>query len=290
MQTVGDAQSLVTTRNDIVAGFRWQAEEKARRANEFHAIALHFCVSAGRIQSVANIIGDARLYQFALGACALSAKGARQLGSDVCRQIIEATIDLQRLTDAAYVAELERRYLLTCGDALGGSMRNAIGQRAQNKLSDFVCNYLAEGQIQANIKRNAGGKITEISWRNRTLAFDRKPRFINKNIDFILMDTPRFAAATLEQSQRLIAFGELKGGIDPCRCGRTLENGQSRTGSCASGICRQAISGTEPVFRRGRHRAVNGGGDFRPAYKQCSHRCGKPPSSRAVGGINANPH
>ena len=32
VQTVGDAQSLVTTRNDIVAGFRWQAEEKARRA------------------------------------------------------------------------------------------------------------------------------------------------------------------------------------------------------------------------------------------------------------------
>lgn len=47
VQTVGDAQSLVTTRNDIVAGFRWQAEEKARRANEFHAIALHFCASAG---------------------------------------------------------------------------------------------------------------------------------------------------------------------------------------------------------------------------------------------------
>lgn len=137
------------------------------------------------------------------------------MGSDVCRQIIEATIDLQRLTDAAYVAELERRYLLTCGDALGGSMRNAIGQRAQNKLSEFVCNYLAEGQIQANIKRNTGGKITEISWRNRTLAFDRTPRFIEKNIDFILMDAPRFTAATLEQPQRLIAFGELKGGIDP---------------------------------------------------------------------------
>ncbi|MFN3457897.1 MAG: AvaI/BsoBI family type II restriction endonuclease [Novosphingobium sp.] len=215
MQTVGNAQSLVTTRNDIVAGFRWQAEEKARRANEFHAIALHFCASAGRIQSVANITGDARLYQFALGACALSAKGARQLGAEVCRQIIEATIDLQRLTDAAYVAELERRYLLTCGDALGGSMRNAIGQRAQNKLSDFVCQYLAEGQIQARVTRNAGGKITEISWGNRTLAFDRKPRFINKNIDFILMDAPRFAAATLEQPQRLLAFGELKGGIDP---------------------------------------------------------------------------
>ncbi|MFN4221127.1 MULTISPECIES: AvaI/BsoBI family type II restriction endonuclease [Novosphingobium] len=215
MQTVEDAQSLVTTRNDIVAGFRWQEEEKARRANEFHAIALHFCASAGRIQSVATIIGDARLYQFALGACALSAKGARQLGAEVCRQIIEATIDLQRLTDAAYVAELERRYLLTCGDALGGSMRNAIGQRAQNKLSDFVCQYLAEGQIQARVTRNAGGKITEISWANRTLAFDRKPRFINKNIDFILMDAPRFAAATLEQPQRLIAFGELKGGIDP---------------------------------------------------------------------------
>ena len=152
VQTVGDAQSLVTTRHDVVAGFRWQAEEKARRANEFHAIALHFCASAGRIQSVANIVADDRLYQFALGACALSAKGARQLGRDVCRQIIEATIDLQRLSDAAYVAELERRYLLTCGDALGGSMRNAIGQRAQNKLSDFVCNYLADGRIQARVE------------------------------------------------------------------------------------------------------------------------------------------
>lgn len=215
MRTIDDARSLVTTRNDVVAGFRWQAEEKARRANEFHAIALHFCASAGAIQTVAHIIGDSRLYQFALGACALSAKGARQLGADICQQIIEATIDLQRLNEGAYVAELERRYLLTCGDALGDSMRNAIGQRAQNKLSDFVCQYLAEGQIRTHIKRNAGGKITEIGWKDRILVFDRKPKFIGKNIDFILLEADHFSASLLERPHRMIACGELKGGIDP---------------------------------------------------------------------------
>lgn len=215
VQTVNDAQALVTTRNDVVAGFRWQADEKARRANEFHAVALHFYDYAGRIARVEDIIADAKLLQFALGACALSAKGARQLGRDVCRQIIESTIDLQRLTDAAYVAELERRYLLTCGDALGGSMRNAIGQRAQNKLSDYVCQYLSDGQIAARVERNDGGKITEIGWRNRTLVFDRKPKFIGKNIDFILLDAVIYSPATLENPGKLLTCGELKGGIDP---------------------------------------------------------------------------
>jgi hypothetical protein len=215
VQTVNDAQALVTTRNDVVAGFRWQADEKARRANEFHAVALHFNDCAGRITRVDDIIADARLLQFALGASALSAKGARQLGRDVCRQIIESTIDLQRLTDGTYVAELEPRYLLTCGDALGGSMRNAIGQRAQNKLSNYVCQYLAEGQIAALVERNNGGKITKIRWRNRILVFDRKPKFIGKNIDFILLDSVSYTPATLEAPDKLLACGELKGGIDP---------------------------------------------------------------------------
>ncbi|QJQ32281.1 hypothetical protein GV829_07300 [Sphingomonas lacunae] len=215
VQTVPNPQSLVTTRRDTVEGFRWQAQEKGRRANEFHAIADHFSRFANRINSVADIEADQRLYQFALGACALSAKGSRQLGPALCSQIISATIELPRLKEPEYLAELERRYLLTCGDALGGSMRNVIGQRAQNELSDHICSYLERAQIRWHADRNGNGKITSIMWEARTLIFDRKPKFINKNIDFILLNSGRFDPSVLEQPRSILACGELKGGIDP---------------------------------------------------------------------------
>ena len=48
--------------------------------------------------------------------------------------------------------------------------------------------------------------------------FDKKPKFINKNIDAILLDTSvTIPAGTthLEQPSSFVACGELKGGIDP---------------------------------------------------------------------------
>ncbi|WJS98921.1 AvaI/BsoBI family type II restriction endonuclease [Novosphingobium humi] len=218
MEAVKSAKDLVTTRDDVVAGFRWQAEEKALRANEFSAVADHFYYKAGKvgeIKGVDDIVADDRLYRFALGACALSAKAAQQLGRETCREIIGSTINFARVAEIEYQAELERRYFLTCGDALGGSMRNAIGQRAQNKLSDYVCQYLSDGQINHHVERNGGGKITEVRWAHRVLVFDRKPKFIGKNIDFILLDAGEYKTSLLEVPHKLLACGELKGGIDP---------------------------------------------------------------------------
>ncbi len=215
METVDNANALVTTRADVVAGFRWQAEEKARRSNDYSDVADYFEQRAKTIQSVEEVFADPRLRVFFIGACALSAKAAGQLGEQACRDIVTATIDFDRLTDQDYVSNLRSRYFLTCGDALGGTMRNVIGKRAQKILSDYVCDYLNGQNLNPSIVRNTQDKITEIRWANRTLVFDRKPKFIGFNIDLILIKSTHFSKDFLEVPSRILACGELKGGIDP---------------------------------------------------------------------------
>ena len=60
-------------------------------------------------------------------------------------------------------------------------------------------------------------KVQKIAWPDRVLLFDRKPTFINKNVDMILLagTAVKSDGELLEQPNCYLACGELKGGIDP---------------------------------------------------------------------------
>lgn len=72
-------------------------------------------------------------------------------------------------------------------------------------------------------------KIVSLEWNRRLLVFDRKPLFLNNNIDVILLDTNAFASGkvTLEEPATYLACGELKGGIDPAGADEHWKTAQS---------------------------------------------------------------
>jgi hypothetical protein len=215
MKTVITASDLVTSVTERIKGFQWQAQQKAALGNQFFAIADHFASKAPSTKSVVALWSDPKLKEFALAAASLSNKSLSHISDADQQKIVTGIIDFAKLSVPTYVVELQRRYLLTCGDSLGGSMRNIVGQTAQKKLTELICYELARAGFSHTPQTNAAGKITGIMWKNgkgdRQILFDRKVNFIGKNIDFIVLQ----GTYDKEDLHDYIACGELKGGIDP---------------------------------------------------------------------------
>ena len=94
-------------------------------------------------------------------------------------------------------------------DRRGGGYQLCEGHNGRTKK---------KGCPTQEIEQSSSGEIVRIAWPTRTLLFDRKPKFIDKNIDCILLDNgsgDKTEAQLLEVRESYRACGELKGGIDP---------------------------------------------------------------------------
>lgn len=137
-----------------------------------------------------------------------------------------------------FVEELVYRFLLTRGDQLGGSMRNLGGTLGERKLSRAIISTLNLSQISYKWLYSKSKKwITKseddtdielhlkgLSWKNangiRTLIYNKNVPLVKKNVDLsILKSKPEEINSSKESAhlipENYIAFGELKGGIDP---------------------------------------------------------------------------
>jgi hypothetical protein len=216
MYSVQRPSDLVTLSAKTVAGFAWQAQQKAALGAVYLQTADYFYQNAYRISSVQDILSDPRLLDFALGACALSRKSLNYLNPVARLSMISQVIDISSLSNRQYLHLLERRYLLTCGDSVGGSMRNVIGQAAQNALSEVIMQRLSHSGVAFQYSKNPSDtKVLTIDWIGkkgaRRLVFDKKSPIVDKSIDFILLKN----SLSLGTPADHIACGELKGGIDP---------------------------------------------------------------------------
>jgi len=201
---------LVTTSAAIAEGFVWQVTEKSERANRILQALPNLAIEIDHYDGATDSLSD-ELVSFLLAAAGMSQKSLSHIPEDIQLELISRTIDLDRLVDSRYQDELIRRALLTHGDSLGGEMRNVVGQRAQQLLSDAILNALEHSGLKPHAKRSKQGKITTIDWPGRQIIFDKKPRFIGKSIDLILLNDP----SGIEEPSAFLACGELKGGIDP---------------------------------------------------------------------------
>jgi type II restriction enzyme len=114
--------------------------------------------------------------------------------------------------------ELVYRFLLTQGDALGGQMRNWTGANAGRKFTTAIHEAFSSGPVPRVHYRPGSNEIQALEWDHRLLVFNRTVKFLGKNVDVILLETPTSPILTrdlLEIPQFFIACGELKGGIDP---------------------------------------------------------------------------
>jgi type II restriction enzyme len=134
----------------------------------------------------------------------------------------------------AFIEELVFRFLLTRGDTLGGSMRNAGGVMAERKLTRATIANLSLVKIpyqwlHSDSKEWLDCKdedadielyLTGLSWSNkrrvRTMIYNRVLPFVNKNVDLCILNCrPQDLSVALKNPSLYIALGELKGGIDP---------------------------------------------------------------------------
>jgi len=210
VKSVSRYSDLVTTSAAIAEGFVWQVTEKSERANRILQGLPNLAIEIDYYDGSTDSLSD-ELVDFLLAAAGMSQKSLSHIPKDIQLELISRTIDLDRLVDSRYQDELIRRALLTHGDSLGGEMRNVVGQRAQQLLSEAILNALENSGLKPQAKRSKQGKITTIDWPGRQIIFDKKPRFIGKSIDLILLNDP----SGIEKPSAFLACGELKGGIDP---------------------------------------------------------------------------
>ncbi|SPX06786.1 Type-2 restriction enzyme BsoBI [Escherichia coli] len=214
MYSVATANDLITTVRDRIDGFSWQANEKLSRASGFFNHADYFREHKHTIVDVHSLRRDRLLTEYIVASCMLSRKSLAHISIEMQNEIINRLIDFTRLNDPIYLLELDRRYFLTCGDALGGMMRNVVGQSAQHFITEHIFQRLHN--LNLNPQRiTRGNKTTQIYWHNRRVFFDQKPRFINKSVDIIVVGGNSAINANLENPNDYICCGELKGGIDP---------------------------------------------------------------------------
>lgn len=211
MQTIRQASDLVTTKAARIAGFVSQAEEKIVRSRSYSLKIERVRQEISPSLTVDQIFEDANLRSFFIGASCLSTKSLAHFSESDVKEIVSSVIDFSRLGDPEYLNELVGRCYLTAGDSLGGSMRNHVGQIAQQKLTNAVLIEIEKHGYPVVVEKNSSEKVTAIEWGQSRMVFDKKPKFINKSIDFIVHKID----SNLEDPHCYLSCGELKGGIDP---------------------------------------------------------------------------
>ncbi len=200
------AAALETTNEGVRAGFAALALEKNRRATPY--------------------VEQAR----ALKHAASQAKHPVEL-----LEIPGIQSALVPVSGVNFVGELVFRFLLTCGDTLGGSMRNIGGFMAQKKLTRSIiahlnlagktCKWLhSETDVwadlpedDADIELHLRGLCWESRGKSRTLVYNLTVPFFRNNVDLSLFNCSyeSLSKDTRRSPDSYIALGELKGGIDP---------------------------------------------------------------------------
>lgn len=234
-QHLTSSKSLVTTYEETRAGFVALALERNRRATPFIEEARSLKAAASQAVDSTSLIHFTGIQAALLTAAGVSDKAAGHMEQQDKEAAIHGLIEnFLEPAGLNFVEELVFRFLLTRGDALGGSMRNVGGAVAQRKLTRAIIATLSIAGISfqwLSSKSNVWIQGTEndpdieldvkgLSWsnngQNRTVKYNLTIPFLKKNVDLCLFDCNcQELSASYTNPVIYIALGELKGGIDP---------------------------------------------------------------------------
>lgn len=238
---LSSSNDLVTTYEAIRAGFIALALEKNRRATPLVAQARALKIAASVTKTPAELLSIQDIQPALLTAAGISDKAIGHLQPEDKQEAIHGLIrNFLNPAGENFVEELVFRYLLTRGDTLGGSMRNAGGALAQRKLTRaIVSNLRIAGKPYQwlHSSNSTWMQMTEddsdielrlrgLSWQkgkqNRALIYNLTVPLIKNNVDLCLFKcspddlfSKELARSIFNSPDRYIALGELKGGIDP---------------------------------------------------------------------------
>ncbi len=234
------ASDLVTTHEQTRAGFLAIALEKNMVGDPYVKQALAFKAMVAHTTGPDDFLRMAQIRPFMLTASGLSDKSLQHLDEDDYSMVIKELIDkFLKPAGDAYIDETVYRFLLTKGDAVGGTMRNRIGALGQEKLVRCLLSCMAVRGLDylwvdkgsaifswkvkpaddTDIEKN----IKAMSWENqngkRCLGFNMTISTVKKNVDICLFNASRAAfdegKIAKVNPTTAIMLGELKGGIDP---------------------------------------------------------------------------
>jgi type II restriction enzyme len=210
-------KDLVTSPAAIKQGFLSQALAKSENSKSYLKRAEEFKNALEEVDTIDQLLKLTDFRNEVLAAAGFSDKAAGHFSEGDLDDSLKTVFQKIFAGGAATVREqLVYRYLLTKGDTLGGSMRNFVGALAATKLTASLIKALRSKGIKPTINKKSTGKITSVSWKNRYLVFDYKLKLIKKNIDVILLNTSKQVIDKIfADPKNYLAFGELKGGIDP---------------------------------------------------------------------------
>ena len=137
------SDDLVTTYEATRAGFVALALEKNRKAAPYIAEARFLQKTASSAKIPADLTDIKGIESGLLTAAGLSDKAlAHLLQKDKSEAINNLIKNFLEPAGSKFIEELVYRFLLTRGDALGGSMRNIAGALAQRKLTRMIISTL----------------------------------------------------------------------------------------------------------------------------------------------------
>lgn len=236
LRHLSTSADLVTASEEIRAGFVALALERSRQATPFVEQARALKISARSAKRPGDLLEIEGIRTALLTAAGFSEKASNHTNETDKTAAIQSFIEkFLEPAGTNFVEELVYRFLLTRGDSLGGSMRNIAGKLAERKVTRAIISVLTltgttyqwlntvsntwikgsshDTDIELSLKALSWEKNQE----TRTLIYNRTIPLVEKNIDMCLLDCPpdEAKAATYKIPERFIAFGELKGGIDP---------------------------------------------------------------------------
>ncbi len=227
---------LVTTYESTRAGFVALALEKNRRAAPYVAEARALQQAALAAKTPADLPNVKGIESGLLTAAGLSSKALTHLLPGDKSEAISGLIkNFLEPAGTKFVEELVFRFLLTRGDALGGSTRNVGGILAQRKLTRAIISTLTiagMGYRWQHAKSRKWIDMTDddsdielslrgLNWQgengNRTLVYNLIVPLVKNNVDMCLFQgsPDEVESGKYKRAEAYIALGELKGGIDP---------------------------------------------------------------------------
>lgn len=201
------SDDLVTSYEATRAGFVALALERNRRSTPYVAEARALQEAASRAKTPADLLAIKGIEAGLLTAAGLSDKALVHLQPEDKAKAINGLIkNFLEPAGEKFVEELVFRFLLTRGDALGGSMRNIGGVLAQRKLTRAIISTLVIAGIGyrwQHSKTRQWVDMTDddseielslrgLSWENkgkpRTLIYNLTVPLVKNNVDMCLFN------------------------------------------------------------------------------------------------------
>lgn len=236
LKHISSSTDLITPYKEIRAGFVALTLERNRRATPFVEQARALKISAMEAENPLDLLKIEGIRSALLTAAGFSDKASGHIDEQNKMEAIQGLMEnFLEPAGTDFVEELVYRFLLTRGDTLGGSMRNVGGQLAQRKLTRAIISALRIMEVPYRwfnsdsktwIERTRDDSNIELSlkalnWSSngntRTLIYNLTVPLVGKNIDMCLLNCTslEMKPSIYRIPERFIAFGELKGGIDP---------------------------------------------------------------------------